>query len=135
MTKENITDLLATKFYSVSKQTQARLLKFLLDNVSDKDILVDFLNEKKLRNSEKNVQEGDYIYVPLNVSSYPGPYKKYYEDNALIVNDLYIRVLVRHINPVTGYIGLALITDSSEIETVVDVYASYIPNQKEITLM
>jgi len=135
MTKENLADLLATKFYSASKETQQRLLKFLLENVSDKDMLVDFLNEKKLRNDEKHFQEGDYIYVPINVSSYPGPYKKYYEDNALLVNDLYIRVLVEHINPITGYTGLALITDSSEVTTVVDVYTSYIPNQKEITIM
>ena len=81
MTKENLADLLETKFYSAPKVTQQRLLKFLLDNVSDKDMLVDFLNEKKLRNNEKHFQEGDYIYVPLTVSSYPGPYKKYYEDN------------------------------------------------------
>jgi len=135
MTKENLADLLATKFYSASKETQQRLLKFLLDNVSDKDMLVDFLNEKKLRNNEKHFQEGDYIYIPLTVSSYPGPYKKYYEDNALLVNDLYIRVLVEHINPITGYTGLALVTDNSEKETVVDVYTSYIPNQKEITIM
>jgi hypothetical protein len=88
--------------------------------VSDKDMLVDFLNEKKLRNNDKHFQEDDYIYVPINVTSYPGPYKKYYEDNALLVNDLYIRVLVKHINPITGYVGLLLVTDSSGIETVVD---------------
>jgi hypothetical protein len=103
--------------------------------VSDKDMLVDFLNEKKLRNDEKHFQEGDYIYVPLTVSSYPGPNKKYYEDNALLVNDLYIRVLVEHINPITGYVGLMLITDNSEVESVIDVYPGHIPNQKEIQLM
>jgi hypothetical protein len=135
MTKENMADLLATKFYSASKETQQRLLKFLLENVSDKDMLVDFLNEKKLRNDDKHFQEGDYIYVPLTVSSYPGPNKKYYEDNALLVNDLYIRVLVEHINPITGYVGLMLITDSSEVESVVDVYSGHIPNQKEIQIM
>ena len=128
-------DLLATKFYSSSKGVQKKLLKFMLDNVSDKDTLVDFLNEKKLINDEKNFQEGDYIYVPVTVSSYPGPYKKYYEDNALLVNDLYIRVLVEHINPITKYVGLVLITDSSSTEEVVDVYPSYIPDQKEIKLM
>jgi hypothetical protein len=135
MTKENMADLLATKFYSSSKGVQKKLLKFMLDNVSDKDTLVDFLNEKKLINDEKNFQEGDYIYVPVTVSSYPGPYKKYYEDNALLVNDLYIRVLVEHINPITKYVGLVLITDSSSKEEVVDVYPSYIPDQKEIKLM
>jgi hypothetical protein len=135
MTKENMADLLATKFYSSSKGVQKKLLKFMLDNVSDKDTLVDFLNEKKLINDEKNFQEGDYIYVPVTVSSYPGPYKKYYEDNALLVNDLYIRVLVEHINPITKYVGLVLITDSSSTEEVVDVYPSYIPDQKEIKLM
>lgn len=135
MKKENLSDLLTTKFYSASKQTQQRLLKFLLENVSDKDMLVDFLNEKRLRNDEKHFQEGDYIYVPVTVSSYPGPYKKYYEDNLLLINDLYIRTLVKHINPITGYTGLALITDNTEIETVIDVYTSYIPNQKEIVIM
>ena len=135
MKKENLTDLLTTKFYSASKQTQQKLLKFLLENVSDKDMLVDFLNEKKLRNNEKHFQEGDYIYVPITVSSYPGPYKKYYEDNMLLINDLYIRTLVQHINPITGYTGLVLITDDTEIETVIDVYTSYIPNQKEIVIM
>lgn len=135
MTKENLADLLATKFYSASNETQKRLLKFLLENVSDKDMLVDFLNEKKLINEDKNFQEGDYIYVPLTVSAYPGPYKKYYEDNALLVNDLYIRVLVEHINPITGYVGLVLVTDNSLAESVVDVYPNYIPNQTEITLM
>jgi hypothetical protein len=135
MKKENLTDLLTTKFYSASKQTQQKLLKFLLENVSDKDMLVDFLNEKKLRNNEKHFQEGDYIYVPITVSSYPGPYKKYYEDNMLLINDLYIRTLVQHINPITGYTGLVLITDNTEIETVIDVYTSYIPNQKEIVIM
>jgi hypothetical protein len=135
MTKENLADLLATKFYSAPLETQKRLLKFLLENVSDKDMLVDFLNKKKLRNTEKNFEEGDYIYVPVTIGGYPGPYKKYYEDNALLVNDLYIRVLVEHINPITGYVGLVLVTDSSLKEAVNDVYASYIPNQKEITLM
>jgi len=135
MKKENLSDLLTTKFYSASKQTQQRLLKFLLENVSDKDMLVDFLNEKKLRNDEKHFQEGDYIYVPITVSSYPGPYKKYYEDNMLLINDLYIRTLVQHINPITGYTGLVLITDNTEVETVIDVYTSYIPNQKEIVIM
>jgi hypothetical protein len=135
MTKENIADLLATKFYSATKETQKKLLKFLLENVSDKDMLVDFLNEKKLRNSDKHFQEGDYIYVPVTVSSYPSPYKKYYEDNSLLVNDLYIRVLVEHINPITGYTGVLIVTDSSEVETLVEVYSSYIPDQKEITIM
>ena len=135
MNKENIADLLATKFYSAQKKTQHRLLRFFLDNAPDKDLIVDFLNEKKLRNEDKDFQEGDYIYVPLTVTSYPGPYKKYYQDNELIVNGLYIRVQVAHINPITGYTGLLLITDSSSTEQVVEVYSSYIPNQKEITLM
>ena len=135
MTKENLKDLLTTKFYNAPKNTQERLLKFLLDNVSDKDMLVDFLNEKKLRHEDKHFQEGDYIYVPINVSSYPPLYTKYYKDNALLVNDLYIRVLVEHINPMTGYVGLVLVTDKSEKESVVECYPSYIPNQKEIQIM
>lgn len=135
MTKENISDLLTTKFYSASKQIQQKLLMFLLDNVSDKDLVVDFLNEKKLKNNEKHFQEGDYIYVSVDISAYPGPYKKYYEDNMLLINDCYIRTLVQHINPITGYTGLALITNSSAIETIVEVYTSYIPDQKEIVIM
>ena len=135
MTKENISDLLATKFYNSPKKAQEKLLKFLLDNVSDKDMLVDFLNEKKLSNPDKYFQEGDYIYVPVNISSYPAPYKNFYEDNALLVNDLYIRVQVIHINPITGYTGISIITDNSEKESVVEVYTSYIPNQKEIKIM
>jgi hypothetical protein len=135
MTKENMSDLLTTKFYSAPKERQKKLLEFFLDYQTDKDTIVDFLNEKKIKNQEKHFEEGDYIYVPITITAYPSPYKKYYEDNALLVNDLYIRVLVKHINPITKYAGLLLITDKNEIESVVEVYPSYIPNQKEIEIM
>ena len=135
MTKENTLDLLVTKFYSSPKDRQHKLLSFCLDNAPDKNKLIDFLNGKNLYNEDKDFYEKDFIYVPLSVTCYPGPYKKYYEENLLIVNDLYIRVQVNHINPITGYTGLILVTGSNEKEEVVDVYSSYIPNQKEIKIM
>lgn len=108
---------------------------FLLGNLSEQDKIVDFLNGKNLKNEEKNYKEQDYIYVPFDISSYPKINKKYYEDNELIVNNLYIRVLVSYINPVTGYTGIQVVTENSDEESVIDVYPSYIPNQKQIALM
>lgn len=135
MTKENMTDLLYTKFMSSNKDRQKKLMGFLLGNLSEQDKIVDFLNGKNLKNEEKNYKEQDYIYVPFDISSYPKINKKYYEDNELIVNNLYIRVLVSYINPVTGYTGIQVVTENSDEESVIDVYPSYIPNQKQIALM
>lgn len=134
MNKENLIDLLCAKFYSTDKKTQTKLLKFLLD-VNDKDMLMDFLNGIKLKNIDKGFQEQDFIYVPFTISSYPSINKKYYEDNELIVNDLYIRCMINYINPVTSYVGLSLRTNDSEKDTVAEVYYGSIPNQHEIKLL
>lgn len=135
MTRENMADLLYTKFMSSNKDRQKKLIEFLLGNLSEHDSVVDFLNGKPLMNKDRNYKEQDHIYIPLDISSYPKINKKYYEENELVVNNLYIRVLVSYINPVTGYTGIQVVTENSDEESVIDVYPSYIPNQKQIALM
>lgn len=134
MTKENLQDLLITKFYSAPKKLQEILLGMMLENAPDKDKVVDFLNGKKLHNQEKNFSEKDFIYISTDVSCYPRINKKYYEDNDLIINDLYIRVQVSHFNPITGYTCIKIYTENNK-EEVVDIYTSYIPDQKEVLFM
>lgn len=134
MTKDNLQDLLVTKFYASPKNLQHKLLMFILETASNKDDVVDFLNGKKLYNKDKDFREGDYIYVTTDMSSYPKIDINYYTDNDLIINDLYIRVQVNHINPMTGYVGLKVKLESS-LEDVVDVYYGHIPNQKQIKIM
>ena len=135
MTKETVQDLLVTKFYASTKNRQSKLLEFLLEGASNKDNIVSFLNGKKLRNEDKCFGEGDFILVPISISSYPYINKNYYEENELIINDVYIRVQVRFINPVTGYVGISVVLESSPEEEVVEVYYGNIPNQKQIKIM
>jgi len=125
-------DLLVTKFYASPKNRQEKLLGFLLENTSDKETLVDFLNNKKLSNKSKGFKEGEYIVVPTSISSYPSVNTNYYRDSDLLINDLYIRVQVDYINPVTGYIGIKVVTESSLEEKVVEVYYGSIPDQKQL---
>jgi hypothetical protein len=135
MNKETIQDLLVTKFYASPKDRQSKLLEYMLENANNKDQIVDFLNGKKLRHDERGFAEKDYILVPTGVTSYPHIDVNYYRDNDLIINDVYIRVQVNHINPITGYIGLNVVLESSPEEGVVEVYYGNIPNQKQIKIM
>lgn len=135
MNKETIQDLLVTKFYASPKDKQSKLLEYMLENANNKDQIVDFLNGKKLRHDERGFAEKDYILVPTGVTSYPHIDVNYYRDNDLIINDVYIRVQVNHINPITGYIGLNVVLESSPEEGVVEVYYGNIPNQKQIKIM
>lgn len=135
MNKETIQDLLVTKFYASPKNRQSKLLEYMLENANNKDQIVDFLNGKKLRHDERGFAEKDYILVPTSVTSYPHIDVNYYRDNDLIINDVYIRVQVNHINPITGYIGLNVVLESSPEEGVVEVYYGNIPNQKQIKIM
>lgn len=135
MNKETIQDLLVTKFYASPKNRQSKLLEYMLENANNKDQIVDFLNGKKLRHDERGFAEKDYILIPTNITSYPHIDVNYYRDNDLIINDVYIRVQVNHINPITGYIGLNVVLESSPEEGVVEVYYGNIPNQKQIKIM
>jgi len=134
MTKGNTTDLLVTKFYSADKKVQSKVLGFLLDAVSDKDILIDMLNNKKLYHSHKHFHEGDWITIELGTSMYPNLDKNYYIDAGLVINDMYIRVQVVHINPVNGYIGLKIQTERTK-EEIVEVYSGHILDQENLTLI
>jgi hypothetical protein len=135
MNKETIQDLLVTKFYASPKNRQEKLLGFMLENANEKQMVVDFLNNKKLSCKSKGFKEGDHILIPHNISSYPSMNFNYYHDNDLIINDVYISVLVDYINPVTGYIGIKAFTESSPEETIVEVYYGNIPDQKQLTIM
>ena len=134
MTKDNIQDLLITKFNSADKKVQHKVLTFLLDAVSDKDTLVDMLNNKKLYHESKHFYEGDWITIELSTSMYPTPDKNYYIDNGLVINDVYIRVQVAHINPVNGYIGLVMQTSKTK-EQVVEVYSGHILDQENLAFV
>jgi hypothetical protein len=134
MTKDNTQDLLITKFNSIDKKIQYKILGFLLDAVSDKDTLVDMLNNKKLYQSQKHFYEGDCITIELSASMYPSPDKNYYIDNGLVINDVYIRVQVAHINPVNGYIGLRIQTERNKEETV-EVYVGHILDQENLAFV
>jgi hypothetical protein len=134
MTRDNTQDLLVTKFYSVEKKIQEKLLGFLLDAASEKDMIIDMLNNKKLYHQSKNFYEKDWIVIDINTSMYPSLDKNHYIDNGLVINDLYIRVQVAHINPVTGYIGLAIFTDKTKRE-IVEVYIGHILDQEKLELV
>jgi hypothetical protein len=134
MTKDNTQDLLITKFNSIDKKIQYKILGFLLDAVSDKDTLVDMLNNKKLYQSQKHFYEGDCITIELRASMYPSPDKNYYIDNGLVINNVYIRVQVAHINPVNGYIGLRIQTERNKEETV-EVYVGHILDQENLAFV
>lgn len=134
MTKDNIKDLLVTKFYSADKKVQHKVLTFFLDAVSDKDTLVDMLNNKKLYQELKHFYEGDWITIELSTSMYPSPDKNYYINNGLVINDVYIRVQVAHINPVNGYIGLRIQTERNKEETV-EVYSGHILDQENLAFV
>lgn len=135
MTKETTTDLLCTKFHASSKKNQDRLLSYIFEKDSNHDQLVDVLNGNKIYNKDRNVREGDYIYIPLSIASYPKVNEKYYKENNLVVNDQYIRVLVEKINPFTHYFTLRFVTGDITIESSVDVWYNNIPEQSEIIIM
>ena len=134
MTKDNTQDLLITKFNSIDKKIQSKVLGFLLDAVSDKDILMDMLNNKKLYHSAKHFYEEDWITIELATSMYPSIDKNYYIDAGLVINDMYIRVQVAHINPVNGYIGLRIQTERTKEETV-EVYSGHILDQENLAFV
>lgn len=135
MTKETIQDLLVTKFYASPKNRQEKLLAFMLDHASDKEGIVNFLNNKKLSCDNKGFKEGDFILLSIDTSSYPSINKDYYRDNDLIINDVYIRVQVDYINPMTGYIGLILFTEGSSKEKTVEIYYGHVLDQTQIKIM
>lgn len=137
MNKETIQDLLVTKFYASPKNRQEKLLAFMLDNASDKEGIVDFLNNKKLSCKSKGFQEGDFVMLPVNTSCYPVINQDYYRDNGLIVNDVYIRAQVDYIHPITGYVGIKLFVDSPprNEEQIVEIYYGHILDQTQIKIM
>lgn len=135
MTDENITNLLLTKFFASPKANQTKLLKFVFSSINQKDYLVDTLDNKKLTCNDKNFKEGDDILIDINISIYPPIDKKYYQDNALILNDLYIRVQVVHINPINGYIALKVMTSGQTEVSTVEISSYHILNQLQIRLV
>ena len=135
MTDENITNLLLTKFFASPKANQTKLLKFVFSSINQKDYLVDTLDNKKLTCNDKNFKEGDDILIDINISIYPPIDKKYYQDNALILKDLYIRVQVVHINPINGYIALKVMTSGQTEVSTVEISSYHILNQLQIRLV
>jgi len=124
MTKENLNNLLVTKFYSANKLQQTKLLQFIFTSI----------NNKTLTCIEKHFKEREYILIPINISCYPEIDKKYYEDNALIVNDLYIRVQVIYINPINGYIAIQVMTLHDNEQTI-EVSSYHFLDQSQLTLL
>jgi len=134
MTKENLNNLLVTKFYSANKLQQTKLLQFIFTSINNHDYVVDLLNNKTLTCIEKHFKEREYILIPINISCYPEIDKKYYEDNALIVNDLYIRVQVIYINPINGYIAIQVMTLHDNEQTI-EVSSYHFLDQSQLTLL
>jgi hypothetical protein len=135
MTEETRIDLLTSKILNSPKEKQAKLLSFFLNNnPGTDDILVDFLNNKKLYSEATSVTEGTWITIDIDkLSTYPKIDKQYYAANNLIYDTKYVKLYAEYINPVTGYIGLKYM-DSNGQEKVNLVYPNYIPDQKTFEL-
>lgn len=134
MTKENLNNLLVTKFYSSNKLQQTKLLEFIFTSINNHDHVVNLLNNKPLACIDKHFKERECILIPINISIYPEIDKKYYEDNALIINDLYIRVQVIYINPINGYIAIQVMTLHEEEQTI-EVSSYHFLDQSQLTLL
>lgn len=136
MKAEYINDLLLGKFYSSSKEQQKKLLRKLLPtHTSQQETVIDILNDKPVYQHDKHFSEGDLIYITLDTNCYPRINEKYYIDNALVLNDTYIRVKVLEINPFSNYITLSIIIENLTIESPVNIWYNNIPDQQEIILL
>lgn len=129
MNKKNLKDLLVTKFYNSDVKYQKELVGIMLMNIDSPDRVIDFLNGKKL-STVQDITEGDYIFLKVG-EYYPSVDKNYYEENALLINNLYIRVQVTSINVINGYVIVNYYTSNGKFEDV-ELYTGYIPNQKEL---
>lgn len=131
MTKEHEIDLLITKINSVSQKKRDKLLYYFLEHNGLHDQLIEWLNYKPLMIEDKNIKEGDWIYISPTISAYPKPFIHYYEKNNLIQDDGMIRVKVAEISPIENYCWLEYYTDFT-IVSKVKVYNGNIDKQEDL---
>ena len=136
MTEENEIGLLVSKFQSLSKKEQNNFLEPLFKKM-DRNNVADVLSGKKLVNEEKQFKEGDYVLIPITISSWPKLDKSYYQENNLLINDSYIRVKVERFDLISqNYLHLKMVTEGSNgKETIVEVYDSYVPKQDQFKII
>jgi hypothetical protein len=135
MTIENLNDLLITKFFAAKKEAQAKLLSSIFQNTSHHESIMNILNGKPLTQSSKHFTEGDYVYILLDIKSYPKPNKEYYKENDLILNDQYIRVQVKSINFMTQYATVEFVGQGSDKVCEHEIWYDYIPDQEQINII
>ena len=117
MNDENIVDLCLAKFKTSPKEKQEGLIKYLFQSSYNQDMVIDYLNGKKLRNESKNITEGDYILFKLSLDTYPRYNKQHYIDKNLVDDQGYIRVKVVAINPINQYIYVEMVGTDGEMHT------------------
>ena len=135
MNKENLNDLLITKFFAAKKEAQAKLLSSVFQNTSHHESIMNILNGRPLRQSQKNFTEGDHIYISLDMKSYPKPNREYYKENDLILFDQYIRVQAKSINFITQYVIIEFVGQGSSEVDEHEVWYDYIPDQEQINII
>ena len=117
MKDENIVDLCLAKFKTSPKEKQEGLVKYLFQSTYNQDLLVDYLNGKKLSNESKNITEGDYVTFKSSIDTYPRYNRQHYIDKNLVDDKGYIRVKVVAINPINQYIYIEMVGTDGEMNT------------------
>ena len=129
---KEIIGLIIDKFHTLPKKRKDELLRrFFWSNDVKFNEVIKFMNYEKPVLENKNITEGDWIYVPLDISAWPKPSKEYYESNNLVNDKKEIRVQVTKIGFLDDYSTLKFYTTLT-IESEVKVYNGNLPKQIDL---
>lgn len=129
---DNIVGLIVDKFHTLSKKRKDELLtRFFWSTDVKYNEIIKFMNYEKPVIENKNITEGDWIYIPLDISAWPKPNKEYYESNSLVNSKGEIRVQVTKVGLIDDYSMLKFYTTLT-IESEVKVYNGNLPKQIDL---
>ena len=128
-------NLLITKFYTLPKKKQHEFLEFCIqDHTSCFETMTKWMSFEKLGCEDKNFVEGDMIMVPTDLSCYPRIDVNYYEKENLIIDNRFILVKVKGINPMNGLATILYKSTDLDILSEYSIGTYQIPKQEKLNM-
>jgi len=132
MTEENESSLFVAKLMASPRKKREELLKLIFKHASRKDQMIEFLDHKKAYCPTKKLTDGDKFWMSVSASSYPTLNESYYTKKKMISEQSEVLVKLQYINPVTGYFAISAIWGNDTVESIHEVYPSYVPTQDDL---